>query len=89
MHFSLPGYDINRNDRTWITKGGVAFLYKSELILIKLYYNNDFKIITNNEALATKLELSNKMTLTWPLSIVQMEDQTAICSGRLPHFRLK
>ena len=62
MNFSLPGYDIKRNDRTWGTKGGVAFLYKSELILNKVYDNNDFNIITNNETLATELELSNETT---------------------------
>ena len=37
MNFSLPGYHIKRSDRTWSTKGGVAFLYKSELILNKVY----------------------------------------------------
>ena len=40
------------------------FLYKSELILNKVYDNNDFNIITNNETLAIELELSNKTTLT-------------------------
>ena len=64
MNFSLPGYDIKRNDRTWSKKGGVAFLYKSELILNKVYNNNDCNIITNNETLATELELSNKTALT-------------------------
>ena len=64
MHFSLPGYDIKRNYRTWSTKGGVDFLYKSELILNKVYDNNHFNIITNNETLAIELELSNKTTLT-------------------------
>ena len=62
MHFSLPGYDVKRNDRS--TKGGVVFLYKSELILNKVYDNNDFNIITNNETLAIEQELSNKTTLT-------------------------
>ena len=64
MNFSLPGYDIKRNDRTWSTKVGVAFLYKSELILNKGYDNNDFNIITNNKTLAIELELSNKTTFT-------------------------
>ena len=65
MHFSLPGYDIKRNDRTWSTKGGVAFSYKSELILNKVYDNNDFNIITNNDTfMAIELELSNKTALT-------------------------
>ena len=47
MHFPPPGYDIKRNDRTWSTKGGVAVLYKSELVLNKLYDDNDFNIIIN------------------------------------------
>ena len=64
MTFFLPGYDIKRNDRTWSTKGGMAFLYKSELILNKVYDNNDFNIITNNETLAIELELAYKTTLT-------------------------
>ena len=63
MNFSLPGYDIKRNYRTWSTKGGVAFLYKSELILNRVCDNNDFNIITNNETLAIEPELSNKTTL--------------------------
>ena len=45
MDCSLPRYDIKRNDRTWSTKGGVANMYKSELILNKVYDNNDFYII--------------------------------------------
>ena len=64
MNFSIPYYDIKRNDRTWSTKGGVAFLYKSELILNKVYDNNDFSIINDNETLAIELELANKTTLT-------------------------
>ena len=63
MHCSLPGYDIKRNDRTWSTKGGVAFLCSSELILNKVHDNNDLNILTNNETLAIELELSNKRTL--------------------------
>ena len=36
----------------------------SELVLNKVYDNNDFNIITNNETLAIEPELSNKTTLT-------------------------
>ena len=36
------------------------FLHKLELILNKVYDNNDFNIITNNKTLAVELELSNK-----------------------------
>ena len=65
MHFSLPGYEIKRNDRAWEYKRcGEAFLYRSELILNKVYDNNDVNIITNNETLAIELELSDKTTLT-------------------------
>ena len=35
-----------------------------KLILNKVYDNNDFNIITNNETLAIELELSKKTTLT-------------------------
>ena len=89
MNFSFPGYDIERNDRTWSTKGGVAFLYKSELVLNKVYDNDDFNIITNNGTLVIELELSNKTTLTLATIYRHMENQTAICSGQLPHFRIK
>ena len=39
-------------------------LYKSELILNKVYDNNDFNIITNNETLVIELERFSKTTLT-------------------------
>ena len=39
-------------------------MYKSELILNKMYDNNDFNIITNSETLETEPKLSNKTTLT-------------------------
>ena len=77
MDFSLPGHDIKRNDRTWSTKGGVAFLYKSELILNRVYDNNDFNIITNNETLAIELKLSNKTTLT--LATIYCPDGKSDC----------
>ena len=41
----------------------MAFLYKLELVLNKVYDNDDFNIITNNETMAIELELSNKTTL--------------------------
>ena len=39
-------------------------MYKLELILYKVYDNNDFNILYNNETLAIELELSNQTTLT-------------------------
>ena len=69
----------------------VAFLYRSELMLNKVYDNNDFDVITNNETLAMELELSNKTTLTlaMPPSVANMENQTANCSARLPSLSNK
>ena len=43
---------------------GVAFLVKHGLVANKDYRNNDFSIITNNEALAINFELSNNLNLT-------------------------
>ena len=37
---------------------------KSELMLNKVYDNNDFNVITNNETLAIEPERSDKITLT-------------------------
>ena len=59
-NFNIPGYDTIRNDQG----GGVAFLVKHGLAVIKKYRNNDFNIITNNKALTIDLELSNKQNLT-------------------------
>ena len=33
--FSLPGYDVIRNDRSDGSRGGVAFLVKTEIIMNK------------------------------------------------------
>ena len=51
-NFKLPGYDTIRNDRSTGQRGGVAFLVKCGLVVNKEYKNNDFSIITDNEALA-------------------------------------
>ena len=45
-------------------RGGVAFLVKHGLVVNKEYRNEDFNIITENEALAINLELSNNQNLT-------------------------
>ena len=62
--FKLQGYDTIRNDRSTGTKGGVAFLVKHGLVVNKEFRNVDFNIITENEALAINLELSNNKNLT-------------------------
>ena len=63
-NFKIPGYDTIRNDRSTGQKGGVAFLVKNGLVVNKEYRNDDFDIITNNEALAIDLELSNNQNVT-------------------------
>ena len=62
--FKMQGYDTIRNDRSTGTKGGVAFLVKHGLVVNKEFSNADFNIITENEALAINLELSNNQNLT-------------------------
>ena len=53
-----------RNDRSTGQGGGVAFLVKYGLVANKEYRNNDFNIITDNEALAIELEISNNQNFT-------------------------
>ena len=67
-NFKIPGYDTIRNDCSTGQGGGVAFLVKNGLDVNKEYRNNDLNIITNNEALAIELELSNKQNL--PLATI-------------------
>ena len=62
--FKVPGYDTILKDRSTGVKGGVAFLVKHGLVVNKEYRNEDFNIITDNEALAINLELSNNQNLT-------------------------
>ena len=61
-NFKMPGYDTTRNNRSTDYRGCVAFRVKHGLVVNKEYRNNDFNIITDNEALAINLELSNKRT---------------------------
>ena len=63
-NFKIPGYDTIRNDRSTGQKGGVAFLAKNGPVVNTEYRNDDFNIITDNEALAIDLELSNNQNLT-------------------------
>ena len=53
-----------RNDRSTGQRGGVAFLIKHGLVINKEYRNSYFNIITENEALAVNLELSNNQNVT-------------------------
>ena len=64
LTFKIPGYDTIRNDGSTGQKGGVAFLVKHRLVINKEYRNNDFSIITENEALAINLDLSNNQNVT-------------------------
>ena len=63
-NFKIPGNGSIRNDRSTGLKGGVAFLLKNGLAVNKEYRNEDFNIITDNEALAIELELSNNQNFT-------------------------
>ena len=65
MHnFKTPGCDTIRNDHSTGQGGGVAFLVKNGLVVNKEYRNDDFNIITDNEALAIELQISNSQNLT-------------------------
>ena len=54
-NFQIPGYNTIRNDHSTEQRGGVAFLVKYGVVVNKEYRNNDFNIITDNEALAIEL----------------------------------
>ena len=73
-NFKIPGYDTIRNDRSTGLKGGVAFLVKNGQVANKEYRNEDFNIITDNEALTIELELSNNQKSShWQRFTAQME----------------
>ena len=55
----LPGYDMYKNVRLVGTKGGVAILVKKGIIVNQEWKNEHFNVITDNEALATEIELQN------------------------------
>ena len=63
-NFKIPGYDTIRNDRSTGLRDGVAFLVKHGLVVNKEYRNEDFNIITENEALAINFDLSNNQNIT-------------------------
>ena len=60
-NFKIPGYDTIRNERSTGQERGVAFLVKYFPVVNKEYRNN---YITDNEALAIELEISNNQNLT-------------------------
>ena len=64
LNFKMPGYDTIRNDRSTGIRGGVNFLVKHSLVINQEYRNDDFNIITENEALAINLDLSNNQNIT-------------------------
>ena len=66
VYFQSTRYDTIRRDRSTGIRGGVAFLVKHGLVVNKEYRNEDFNIITKNEALVINLELSNNQNLTLP-----------------------
>ena len=79
LNFQISGDDTIRNDRSTGQRGGVTFLVKHGLVINKEYRNSDFNIITENEALAINLELSNNQNLTLA---------TIYCPNGNPNFSL-
>ena len=73
VNFYISGYDTIKNDRSNGQRGGAAFLVKHGLVINKEYRNSDFSIITENEALAIDLELSDNQTLLWQPFTARME----------------
>ena len=69
----IPGYDTIRNDRSTGQRGVVAFLVTNGLVVNEEYRNDDFNIITDNEALTIDLELSNDQNLTLATIYLEME----------------
>ena len=64
LNFHISGYDTITNDRSTGQGGGVPFLVKHGLLINKEHRNSDLNIITEHEALAVNLELSNNQNLT-------------------------
>ena len=79
VHFKIQGSDTIKNDRSTVTRGGVAFLVKHGLVINKEYRNIDFNIITDNEALVIDIDLCNNQNLIWLPFTAQTEFQTLGC----------
>ena len=50
-------WSLYQNDRLVATKGGVAILVKKGIIVNQEWKNDHFNVVTDNEALATEIEL--------------------------------
>ena len=57
--FHLLGYDKYKNYRLEGIKGGIAILVKKGFIVKQEWKNEDFNVITDNEALVIETELQN------------------------------
>ena len=79
VDFKVQCYDTIKNDRSTGTRGRVAFLVKHGLVIKKEYFNIDFNIITDNEALVVDTDLCNNQNLILA---------TIYCPNGNPNFRL-
>ena len=84
FYFKIQGYDTTKNDHSTGTRGGVAFLIKHGLVInivivVNIYRNIDFNIITNNEALVIDTDLSYDKNLILA---------TICCPNENPNLRL-
>ena len=79
VDFKIQGYDTIKNDCSAGFRGGVAFLVKHGLVVNKEYRNTDFNMITDNEALAIDIDLSNNQNLILA---------TIYCPNGNPNLRL-
>ena len=79
IDFKIQGYDTIKSDRSTSVSGGDAFLVKHGLVINKEYRNADFNIITDNEALAIDIDLSNNQNLILA---------TVYCPNGNPNLRL-
>ena len=79
IDFKIQGYDTIKNDRSTGVRGGVAFLVKHGLVVYIEYRNTDFNIMTDNEALAIDIDLSNNQNLILA---------TIYCPNGNPNLRL-
>ena len=77
--FRISGYHTIENDRSTGSGGCAAFLVKYGLVVNKEYRSSNFNIITDNEALAIDVELSNNQNLTLA---------TIYCPNRKPNLTL-
>ena len=79
IDFKIQGYDTIKSYPSIGVRGGVAFLVKHGLVFNKEDHNADFNIITDNEALAIDIDLSNNQNLILA---------TIYCPNGNPNLRL-